>query len=111
MIGGDEMDYEIRYTTSNPSKVFQVNELEVKFFDNLSCLLSPYQNEHIDLVRMSDGTIAVSYHSYPIGKVKLQGRKHSMQILKGSYGVTSLSGNVDDFIEQTPKWVSYLKKL
>ena len=83
---------------------YQVNESEEKFFE----IVYEEIGDGICLVRMSDGTIAVSYKNYPIGKIKLQGRKHSMQILKGLYSAKSIEGNLEDFIPHIADWKKYV---
>lgn len=102
------MYYAIR-KLSTTNKEFVVNEQEEYFFEMLYANLSPDVNADIYLNRMSDGTLAVYYKSYPVGKIKLQGRKHHMQILKGLYTVKSIEGNIDDFIEHIPEWQTYIR--
>lgn len=102
------MYYAIR-KLSTTNKEFDVNEQEEYFFEKLYANLSSDVNKNIYLNRMSDGTLAVYYKSYPIGKIKLQGRKYHMQILKGLYTVKSIEGNIDDFIEHIPEWQTYIR--
>ena len=85
---------------------YQVNENEERFFDIV------YQEigTGVVLTRLSDGTLDVSYHGYPIGKVKLQGRNHSMQFRKGMYTVKSISGTIDDFIPHIADWKKYISR-
>lgn len=59
---------------------------------------------------MSNGTLSVEYSGYLVGKVKLQGRKYSMQVLKGLYGSDSFEGDIGLFIEKTEIWVRYIRK-
>ena len=82
---------------------YKVNASEEHFFDIV------YQEigDGIVLTRLSDGTLDVSYYGYPIGKIKLQGRNHSMQILKGTYNVKSIAGTIDDFIPHITDWKKY----
>lgn len=102
------MNYPIR---SNTSKNFTVNEKEEEFFGELYSRLSTEQNRSIFLFRMSDGTLSAEFKHYPIGKVKLQGRKYWIQILKGSYGVKVFEGNLDLLKSHIEDWVKYLNKL
>lgn len=97
----------IKYNLSNPLKLYNVTENEHLFFE---CLFSKVKENKFQLTRMSDGTLSVNYGTYPIGKIKLQGKKHYMQILKGSYGVTEITGSLDDFIKHQDEWIKYLKK-
>ena len=105
------MKYEIKSNTRKISgeiddkylQKYKVNENEERFFDIV------YQEigDGIVLTRLSDGTLDVLYHNYPIGKIKLQGRNHSMQILKGMSNVKSISGTIDDFIPRIADWKKY----
>lgn len=79
----------------------------MNFFSNLS----NDQNHRIILFRMSDGTLSVEYNRYPIGKVKLQGRKYWIQVLKGLYGVKVFEGDFDLLKSHIADWVKYLNKL
>lgn len=103
--------YDIRYNSNPPSKLYDVNELEQIFIESL---FSKFQesklNGSLRMVRMSDGTLAVDYSGYPIGKVKLQGRIHTMQILKGLYTHSSVEGVIEDFIPKIDAWVKYVKR-
>ena len=90
-----------------PTDKYKVNELEELFFDAV------YEEigEGIRLTRMSDGTLSVSYYSIPIGHIRLQGRKHKMQIPKGSYDVKCIEGNINDFIPHIKDWKKYIEKV
>ena len=81
------------------------NTDEELFFNELFCIVS----DGIRLERLSDGTINVLYHTYQIGRIKLNGRKHKMQILKGLYGVKWIEGDVYDFIPHIQDWIKYMK--
>lgn len=64
----------------------------------------------ISLIRMSNGTLSVYFKGYPVGKIKLQGRKHSMQILKSLYKYDAFEGNINDFIPKIDGWILYINK-
>lgn len=100
------MKYPIRYLVNPPSKIFEINELEEEFFNTLYSKLPEKVNKHINLIRMSTGTLAVECVGYCIGKIKLQGKKHDMQILlsNDSYVV------YDNFIEHIDEWVKYINE-
>lgn len=102
--------YSITNGSSNPAKEYLVNDLEQRFFEELSSKLSAQENSKIHLIRMSDGTLSVQYCGCPVGKIKLQGRKHRMQVLKNLYDVDSIEGTYDDFIIQIDSWASYIRK-
>ena len=58
--------------------------------------------------RLSDGTVNVSYRTYPVGKIKLQGRKHSMLVLTSLYKNNSIEGTMGNFIHGIDGWVNYI---
>ena len=47
---------------------------------------------------MSNGTLNVQYDSCQIGRIKLQGRKHNMQIIYNEDKTEFINGNIDEFI-------------
>ena len=100
----------IRYLTSNPSKRFEVNEMEKEFFAAFELKWPPEALPFVHLIRMSDGTLAFEYGRAPIGKIKLQGRKHSMQVLRGLTSQSHIFGSMEDFIAGIDKWIVYYKK-
>lgn len=101
----------IRYNSVPPSKVYEINNLESLFFETLfSKLQEAKLKNRITLIRMSNGTLAVEYAGYPVGKVKLQGKIHTMQILKGLYKHYSIEGNIQDFLPKIDEWVKYIQK-
>lgn len=102
------MNYYISKTSST-GKDYSINEKEELFFSALYKALTPTTNEKIHLNRMSNGTLAVYFGSFPVGKIKLQGRKYWMQILKGLYTVKIIEGDVDDFIEHISDWERYIR--
>lgn len=102
------MNYTIS-TQSDTGKKFIVNEQEEQFFNALYEYISPDKNANILLERMSNGCISVFYATYPVGKVKLQGRKHWMQILKGLYTIKTIDGEVEDFIKHISDWEKYIR--
>lgn len=103
--------YPIRHNSYPPKKNFAVNELEEDFFEYLSSKLTKAENSKIKLIRMSNGALCVEYSGYPIGRIKLQGRKNSMQVIKSSYKFYDFEGNVEDFKSKVNDWVEYLRKL
>lgn len=103
--------YNIKYNSSEPSKTYDVNDLETKFFESLHSKLYTESLFYTpSLIRMTDGTLAVECGGYPVGKIKLQGRKHWMQILKNLYDNDIIEGSIDDFIAHQNEWVKYIKK-
>lgn len=90
-----------------PKNVIEMNEEETHFFkvfyDNLPSDISKL----IVLKRLSDKTISVEYKTYPVGKIKLAGRKHYMQIIKSLYKFETIT---DDFENHIGEWVKYIYK-
>ena len=101
------MKYPIKYNTNPPTKLFEVNELEEEFFNALYSKLPENINKHIQLIRMSTGSLAVDYIGYCIGKIKLQGNKHDMQILTSLYDSKIV---YDNFIDHIDEWITYINK-
>lgn len=105
------ISYSIRYSSTSPSKVYEINDLESLFFETLFSKLKDAKLKNcITLIRMSNGTLAVEYAGYPVGKIKLQGRIHTMQILKGLYKHYSIEGNIQDFLPRIDEWVKYIQR-
>lgn len=102
--------YEIKYNVNPPTKLYTVNADEELYFEKLSSKLTDTENKHVVLRRMSNGTLETYYGLYPLGKIKLQGRKHYMQILKSLYKFEVIDGTVQDFIERIDDVVLYLRK-
>ncbi len=102
------MNYYISKTSST-GKDYSISEKEEQFFSVLYNALSPSTNEKIHLNRMANGTLAVYFGSFPVGKIKLRGKTYWMQIQKGLYTVKVIEGNIDDFIEHIPDWERYIR--
>ena len=79
------MKYPIKYNVNPPTKLFEPNADEELYFGRLYSKLSEAENQKIILHRFSNGTIEPHFNSYPLGKIKLQGRNHYLQILKSLY--------------------------
>ena len=90
---------------------FVMNDAEKIFFRNFfvhfASLGYPLK---INVNRMSDGTLNFCYDGKQIGRVRLQKRKHTMQILEGE-NVVMLDGELPLFLENLPRWISYMKTL
>lgn len=92
------------------SKEYTWNKDEEQYFECFLSKLSDEEKKCLKLNRLSTGHIEPYFNSYPLGKIKLQGRKHSMQILKSLYKFETIEGNVDDFIERIDDVITYLRK-
>ena len=93
------MKYRIEKNCTS-QREYEVNEKEEVFFARLYDSLPE---------GMSNGTLSVYYKTYPIGKIKLQGRVFSMQILKGLSSVKNIDGSLEDFLEHIPDWCKYIR--
>ncbi len=101
------MKYSIKYGVNPPTKTFEINELEENFFDVLYSKLPENVNKHINLIRMTNGTLTVDCKGFFIGKIKLQGNKHDMLILTSLYASYVANNN---FIEHIDEWVKYINE-
>lgn len=101
------MKYPINYAVNPPSKTFEINELEENFFEILYSKLPEKVNTKIHLIRMSTGTLAVECVGYCIGRIKLQGTKHEMQIITSLYDSHVVQ---DNFIEHIDEWVKFINQ-
>lgn len=91
-------------------KQYQVNEAEQKFFAAFYALLTPKQQQSVKTHRMSNGALEVIFdRGYYVGKVKLQGRKHWIQVMKNLYDAEVIEGEVDDLIKELPRWIRTMK--
>lgn len=86
---------------------------EEKFFLNnfLNQMITNKIDLNISTERRNNGEICVEYKGCPVGRIRLQGRKHYMQILRGMYGHKIIEGNLEDFIQEIPAWIRYVKYL
>lgn len=94
------------------SKYCNISNDEEVFIKAL--LLKLHQNnlKPVSLQRMSTKDISVNYSGYPIGKVKLQGKKTWMQILTGLHDHNKLeNASLEEYIESIDLWITYIKKL
>lgn len=110
MASENEPKYYIPYNMTNPSKYYDVTKEEELFIDQI-LEKSRHLKGEFQLSRLSDGTVNVSYNMYPVGKIKLQGRKHYMLVLTSLYKQNSIEGTTDDFISGIDGWIKYIGKV
>ena len=91
------------------SKEYTWNKDEEQYFECFLSKLSDEEKKCLKLNRLSTGHIEPYFNSYPLGKIKLQGRKHWMQILKGLYTSKTIEGDVENFITHVSDWEKYIK--
>ena len=59
---------------------------------------------------MSNKSFSIQYNSYPIGRIKINGKKSSMQVLKGLNGVKHFENlSLDEYISHIPEWIKHIK--
>lgn len=100
--------YSIR---SNTSKVYDEIEEEYNFIQELLNQASNFNlRNRFDFLRQSDGGISISYAGYPIGRIKLRGRKTYMQILQSLYKHESFYDlTYMEYVEHISSWLKYIQ--
>lgn len=96
-----------KYKPNKKNILINLTEQEELFFDELKKALSEI-NRSITMERLSNGVISVYSNTYYVGKIKLSGRKHWMQVLRGETQIKTIEGEIDDFIQQIPNWIRYI---
>ena len=105
------MNLYIENNVSNPRKTYEIIENEELFFNQLfEKSISNGLNLKFSMVRLSNGTINVDYASYPIGKIKLQGRTNWMMVMKNIYDSKQIEGSLQNYIDGIDEWFLYIKK-
>lgn len=106
----DELLYERVLDDLKGSKYCGVSEEEEKFIHELLLRLSiNKETKDIRLYRMSNKAISVNYNMYPLGKIRLQGRKTWMQILIDLYDHETINGTLHDYLNGIDRWILYIK--
>ena len=109
-------NYQIKYNTSSPTKLYEISSDEEKFINELL-----YKSENVGLspmkfsfTRLANGTINVDYDYLHnggfVGKVKLQGRKTYIVYLKNLYDSVTENGDIDECLKAIDNWLVYIKK-
>ena len=96
--------------TQSTIKKFTWNEDEELYFSIFHSKLTEHENSRIILHRLSNGSIEPYFNHYPLGKIKLQGTQHYMQVFKSLYKWKVIDGNVGDFIERIDSVIKYMRK-
>lgn len=110
-ISDEEVPYLIQlgYEKRNKKNILiNLSDQEALFFDKLKKALSEI-NRSITMERLSNGVISVYSNTYYVGKIKLSGKKHWMQVLRGETQIKTIEGEIDDFIQQIPNWIRYIR--
>ena len=120
----DELDEAVDEAVAKPVEVmaierfyppdtekFAMNDGERTFFRTLFLQLAAAgYGPRVAVNRLSDGTLNFCYDGKQIGRVRLQKRKHTMQILT-SDDVELLEGELPLFLDNIPRWLDYLKTM
>ncbi|MDT2922541.1 hypothetical protein P7H94_11445 [Lactococcus lactis] len=96
--------------------IFEDNELsenEIIFFEQFIKKMTNagLNQSFLKLNRLSDKTLNVEYIAYQIGRVKLQGRKTRMQILKSDTVKWLENKTLEEYIDLSLNWIYYTKEL
>lgn len=108
-----EEDYWITTRKLQSSNYCDLSDDEEIFIKNLIYKFKLNKKKYyLNLERQSNKAISVYYRGYPIGKIKLQGRKTWMQIFLNLYDVKILENEeLDTYIENIDLWIEYINKL
>jgi hypothetical protein len=98
-----KLGYNISFETTNEEDLFFIELVKGILDSNLNPNLLYFEP-------MSNKGFSVSYSSYPIGKIKLRGRKSYIQVLKGLYSRKSFDDlSIQEYISHIPEWIKYIK--
>ena len=109
-------NYQIKYNTSSPSKLYEISCDEKKFINELLSKAESIglSSAKFRFIRMSDGTINVDYDYYHnggfIGKVKLQGRKTYILYMMNLYDSVTVNGDIEECLKVIDNWLAYTQK-
>lgn len=89
-----------------------LSDIEIKFFKNLTKNMQQQEiNPHLlRLNRLGDKTINVKYINYQIGRIKLNGQKTKIQILRFDTVRWIENKTLDEYLTLSDQWVRYIKK-
>ena len=111
-ISDDEVPYLIQVgyerALDRDNALINLSEQEERFFDELQKSLSEI-NRTITMERLSNGAISVYANSCYVGRIRLTGRKHWMQILRGLTQNKTIYGELDELIQHIPEWIRYIR--
>lgn len=92
------------------STVGDLSKQEKYFIAELSKSLTKEELQRISINRLSNNYLNFEYNGMQIGRIKLTGRKHTMQLLTGQTNISSIDGDIDYFIAAIPIWIVYIRK-
>lgn len=91
---------------------FEVLESENIFFKELvkQVVAEKLQPRYLHFNLMSIKDYYVYYGTYPIGRIKLRGRKTHMQVLKGTFGIKHYENlTLEEYMSYIPDWIRRIK--
>lgn len=91
---------------------FEVLESENIFFKELvkQVVAEKLQPRYLHFNLMSIKDYYVYYATYPIGRIKLRGRKTHMQVLKGTFGIKHYENlTLEEYMSYIPDWIRRIK--
>lgn len=91
---------------------FQTNDTEDEFFRELvkKAIEVQLNPKLFCFEPMSNGSFSVSYGNYPIGKIKLNGSKTYMQVLKGLTGIKEFENlSLEECVSHIADWIRHIK--
>lgn len=91
-------------------KLEELDSNEIKYFNAFKNKLKSEEYDLLVLKRLSSGIIEPYFNTYPIGKIKLKGRKYWMQIFRSLYKIDIFEGTLDEIIEKQDDVIRYLRK-
>ncbi|MBB5148169.1 hypothetical protein [Ureibacillus thermosphaericus] len=107
----EEKPYENTISKLNESKYCDVNEVEYEFIKLLFELFNQQNlNGYIKLKRLSNRAIDFYYNGYPVGKIKLNGRKTWFTYMVNLYEFEKITDlKQEDFNRLINLWIHYIK--
>ena len=87
-----------------------LNENETKYFEIFRSKLTPAENKKLSLKRLSNGAIEPYSGTFPLGKVKLSGRKYWIQVFKSLLKVDIIEGSFEEILAKQDETIKYMRK-
>ncbi len=91
---------------------FETSDDEDKFFRKLilNALENNLEPKNFYFEPMSNKSFSIHYQDFPIGRIKLHGRKTYMQIINEPFGVNKLYDlSLDEYMTHIPEWIKYIE--
>lgn len=91
---------------------YEVLESENIFFKELvkQVVAAKLPAKHLHFNLMSVKDYYVYYGTYPIGRIKLRGRKTHMQVSKGMFSIKLYENlTLEEYMSHIPDWIRYIK--